>query len=89
MDCQHVLSLVNRYNCSNGIWSLLRKVERLTQVRYRYGAVALKTLLDQQETTRTARLTLVNTKTKPIQRLCDLNAGFGWQSCQRYQSNST
>jgi outer membrane protein TolC len=31
-------------------------------VRYRYGAVALKTLLDQQETTRTARLTLVNTK---------------------------
>ena len=38
------------------------KVERLTKVRYRYGAVALKTLLDQQETTRTARLTLVNTK---------------------------
>jgi outer membrane protein TolC len=31
-------------------------------MRYRYGAVALKTLLDQQETTRTARLTLVNTK---------------------------
>ena len=41
---------------------LAEKVERLTQVRYRYGAVALKTLLDQQETTRTARLTLVNTK---------------------------
>jgi NodT family efflux transporter outer membrane factor (OMF) lipoprotein len=36
---------------------LAEKVERLTQVRYRYGAVALKTLLDQQETTRTARLT--------------------------------
>jgi outer membrane protein TolC len=34
---------------------LAEKVERLTQVRYRYGAVALKTLLDQQETTRTAR----------------------------------
>ena len=41
---------------------LAEKVERLTQVRYRYGAVALKTLLDQQETTRTARLALVNTK---------------------------
>ena len=41
---------------------LAEKVERLTQVRYRYGAVALKTLLDQQETTRTARLTLVSTK---------------------------
>ena len=41
---------------------LAEKVERLTQMRYRYGAVALKTLLDQQETTRTARLTLVNTK---------------------------
>ena len=41
---------------------LAEKVERLTKVRYRYGAVALKTLLDQQETTRTARLTLVNTK---------------------------
>ena len=41
---------------------LAEKVERLTQVRYRYGAVALKTLLDQQETTRTARLNLVNTK---------------------------
>jgi len=41
---------------------LAEKAERLTDVRYRYGAVALKNLLDQQETTRSARLTLVNTK---------------------------
>lgn len=41
---------------------LAEKVERLTDVRYRNGAVALKTLLDQQQTTRTARLSLVDTK---------------------------
>ncbi|KRW31165.1 RND transporter [Acinetobacter baumannii] len=41
---------------------LAEKTERLTEVRYRYGAVALKTLLDAQQTTRTARLSLVETK---------------------------
>ena len=41
---------------------LAEKAERLTDVRYRNGAVALKNLLDQQETTRAARLSLVNTK---------------------------
>ncbi|MGU3311989.1 efflux transporter outer membrane subunit [Acinetobacter sp. M5A5_2a] len=41
---------------------LAEKTERLTDVRYRYGAVALKTLLDAQQTTRTARLSLVETK---------------------------
>lgn len=42
--------------------NLQKKTERLTEVRYRYGAVALKTLLDAQQTTRTARLSLVETK---------------------------
>ena len=41
---------------------LADKTERLTQVRYKNGAIALKNLLDAQETTRNARLTLVQTK---------------------------
>lgn len=41
---------------------LAEKTERLTEVRYRNGAIALKNLLDAQETTRTARLSLVQTK---------------------------
>ena len=41
---------------------LAEKTERLTEVRYRNGAIALKSLLDAQETTRNARLTLIQTK---------------------------
>ena len=41
---------------------LADKTERLTEVRYRNGAIALKNLLDAQETTRNARLNLVETK---------------------------
>ena len=41
---------------------LAEKTERLTDVRYRHGAIALKNLLDAQETTRNARLSLVQTK---------------------------
>ncbi|NNH78218.1 efflux transporter outer membrane subunit [Acinetobacter sp. ANC 5380] len=41
---------------------LAEKTERLTEVRYRNGAIALKNLLDAQETTRNARLFLVQTK---------------------------
>lgn len=41
---------------------LAEKTERLTEVRYRNGAVALKNLLDAQETTRNARLNLVQTR---------------------------
>ena len=41
---------------------LAEKTERLTEVRYRNGAIALKNLLDTQETTRNARLSLVQTK---------------------------
>ncbi|OTG84772.1 efflux transporter outer membrane subunit [Acinetobacter sp. ANC 4648] len=41
---------------------LAEKTEQLTQVRYKNGAIALKNLLDAQETTRNARLSLVQTK---------------------------
>ncbi len=41
---------------------LAEKTEKLTNVRYKNGAIALKNLLDAQETTRNARLTLVQTK---------------------------
>ena len=41
---------------------LAEKTERLTEVRYRNGAIALKNVLDAQETTRNARLALVQTK---------------------------
>lgn len=41
---------------------LAEKTERLTEVRYRNGAIALKNLLDAQATTRNARLSLVQTK---------------------------
>ena len=41
---------------------LAEKTEHLTEVRYRNGAIALKNLLDAQETTRNARLSWVQTK---------------------------
>lgn len=41
---------------------LAEKTERLTEVRYRNGAIALKNLLDAQGTTRNARLSLIQTK---------------------------
>ena len=41
---------------------LADKTTRLTEVRYRNGAIALKNLLDAQETTRNARLNLVETE---------------------------
>ncbi len=41
---------------------LAEKTERLTQVRYKNGAIALKNVLDAQATTRNARLSLLQTK---------------------------
>jgi NodT family efflux transporter outer membrane factor (OMF) lipoprotein len=41
---------------------LAEKTARLTEVRYRNGAIALKNLLDAQETTRNARLSLIESK---------------------------
>ena len=40
---------------------LAEKTERLTNVRYKNGAIASKNLLDAQETTRSARLSLIQT----------------------------
>lgn len=42
--------------------ALAEKAEQLILVQYRYGSVPLRNVLDQQETTRQARLSLVNTK---------------------------
>lgn len=42
--------------------ALAEKAEHLINVQYRYGSVALKNVLDQQQTTRTARLNLLSTK---------------------------
>lgn len=41
---------------------LAQKAEKLIQIQYRYGDVPLKNVIDQQETTRAAELTLVNIK---------------------------
>ena len=62
---------------------LAEKAERLTDVRYRYGAVALKTLLDQQETTRSARLTLVNTKQSQYNAYVTLMQALGGSPIQQ------
>lgn len=65
-DVENALS--NRYEISRQVTlqtrnlELAEKTERLTEVRYRNGAVALKQLLDAQATTRNARLSLVQTK---------------------------
>lgn len=62
---------------------LAEKAERLTDVRYRYGAVALKNLLDQQETTRSARLTLVNTKQNQYNAYVTLMQALGGSPIQQ------
>ena len=41
---------------------LAEKAERLNEVRYKNGAIALKNLIDAQKTTRDARVSLVQTK---------------------------
>lgn len=40
--------------------ALAQKAENLINVQYRYGSVALKNVLDQQQTTRSTRLSLLN-----------------------------
>ncbi|TCB67577.1 efflux transporter outer membrane subunit [Acinetobacter sp. ANC 4178] len=62
---------------------LAEKAERLTDVRYHYGAVALKNLLDQQETTRSARLTLVNTKQSQYNAYVTLMQALGGSPIQQ------
>ncbi|WP_173912401.1 efflux transporter outer membrane subunit [Acinetobacter sp. Marseille-Q1618] len=62
---------------------LAEKTERLTEVRYRNGAVALKNLLDVQETTRNARLSLVQTKQNQYNAYVTLMQALGGSPIQQ------
>lgn len=62
---------------------LAEKAERLTDVRYRNGAVALKNLLDAQETTRNARLTLAQTKQSQYNSYVTLMQALGGSPVQQ------
>ena len=56
---------------------LAEKTERLTLVRYKNGAIALKNYLDTQETTRNARLTLVQTRQSQYNAYVSLMQALG------------
>lgn len=62
---------------------LAEKTERLTEVRYRHGAIALKNLLDAQETTRNARLSLVQTKQSQYNAYVTLMQALGGSPIQQ------
>lgn len=62
---------------------LAEKTERLTQVRYKNGAIALKNLLDAQATTRNARLSLVQTKQSQYNAYVTLMQALGGSPLQR------
>ncbi|MFC2994655.1 efflux transporter outer membrane subunit [Acinetobacter sichuanensis] len=62
---------------------LAEKTERLTDVRYRNGAIALKNLLDAQETTRNARLSLVQVKQNQYNAYVTLMQALGGSPIQQ------
>ena len=62
---------------------LAEKTERLTEVRYRNGAIALKNLLDAQATTRNARLSLVQTKQSQYNAYVTLLQALGGSPIQQ------
>lgn len=62
---------------------LAEKTERLTEVRYRNGAIALKNLLDAQATTRNARLSLVLTKQSQYNAYVTLMQALGGSPIQQ------
>ncbi|MDM1335839.1 efflux transporter outer membrane subunit [Acinetobacter pseudolwoffii] len=62
---------------------LAERTERLTEVRYRNGAVALKNLLDAQETTRNARLSLVQTRQNQYNAYVTLMQALGGSPIQQ------
>ena len=62
---------------------LAEKTERLTEVRYRNGAIALKNLLDAQATTRNARLSLVQTKQSQYNAYVTLMQALGGSPIQQ------
>jgi outer membrane protein TolC len=57
-------------------------------VRYRNGAIALKNLLDAQETTRNARLSLVETKQNQYNAYVTLMQALGGSPVKNYRNNS-
>ena len=62
---------------------LAEKTERLTEVRYKNGAVPLKTLLDVQDTTRNARLSLVQTRQNQYMAYVTLMQALGGSPLQQ------
>ena len=62
---------------------LAEKAERLTEVRYRNGAIPLKNLLDAQTTTRNARLSLVQTKQNQYNAYVTLMQALGGSPIQQ------
>ncbi|ANF81040.1 RND transporter [Acinetobacter sp. NCu2D-2] len=61
---------------------LAEKTARLTEVRYRNGAIALKNLLDAQETLRNARLSLIQTKQSQYNAYVTLMQALGGSPIQ-------
>ena len=62
---------------------LAEKTERLTEVRYKSGAVPLRTLLDVQDTTRNARLSLVQTRQNQYNAYVTLMQALGGSPLQQ------
>ncbi|WOE30442.1 MULTISPECIES: efflux transporter outer membrane subunit [unclassified Acinetobacter] len=61
---------------------LAQRTEYLTQARYTHGAIALKNLLDAQETTRNARMSLVQTKQNQYNAYVTLMQALGGSPIQ-------
>jgi outer membrane protein TolC len=61
---------------------LAEKTENLTRVRYQHGAIALKNLLDAQETTRSARMNLLQTKQSQYNAYVTLMQALGGSPVQ-------
>lgn len=62
---------------------LAERTEYLTQVRYQHGAISLKNLLDAQETTRNARMSLVQTKQNQYNAYVTLMQALGGSPIQQ------
>lgn len=62
---------------------LAEKTERLTEVRYRNGSVALKDLIDYQKTTRDARMSLLQTKQNQYNAYVNLFQALGGSPIQQ------
>ena len=86
-DVENALSARNEINKQVQLQQrnveLAEKTARLTEVRYRNGAVALKNLLDTQETLRNARLTLIQTKQSQYNAYVTLMQALGGSPIQQ------